>query len=51
MGLTADLSLIGKLVIIIIMFTGKLGPFTLALSLVKTKSSSIRYFNEDVLTG
>jgi trk system potassium uptake protein len=51
MGLTGDLSVIGKIVIIIVMFVGKLGPLTLAFSLAKPEKAKIRYPNEDILTG
>ncbi|MGM0867432.1 MAG: TrkH family potassium uptake protein [Bacillota bacterium] len=51
MGLTGSLSWIGKIVIIFIMFTGKLGPLTLAFSLAKTTKDKIRYPKEDILTG
>ncbi|MGM0974765.1 MAG: TrkH family potassium uptake protein [Bacillota bacterium] len=51
MGLTSSLSVIGKIVIIFIMFLGKVGPLTLAFSLAKPKPNNIRYPNEDVLTG
>ncbi|MBT2218507.1 TrkH family potassium uptake protein [Virgibacillus dakarensis] len=51
MGLTADLSDVGKCVIIFMMFIGKLGPLTLMFSLAKTKFDKVRYPSEDVLTG
>ncbi|WP_141433293.1 TrkH family potassium uptake protein [Bacillus sp. 03113] len=51
MGITSSLSVIGKLVIILVMFIGKLGPLTLAFSLAKPSKEKIRYPNEDVLTG
>lgn len=51
MGITADLSPIGKLVIILVMFFGKLGPLNLAFSLAKPKQDKIRYPVSDVLTG
>ncbi|MGI8384203.1 TrkH family potassium uptake protein [Robertmurraya sp. P23] len=51
MGITGTLSIIGKMVIIIVMFTGKLGPLTLAFSLARQEKSKIRYPQEDVLTG
>ncbi|MGM0837817.1 MAG: TrkH family potassium uptake protein [Bacillota bacterium] len=51
MGITADLTLIGKAVIIFIMLLGKLGPLTLAYSLAKPARAKIRYPNEDLLTG
>jgi trk system potassium uptake protein len=51
MGITADLSGIGKEIIIFIMFLGKLGPLTLAFSFAKQKPEKIRYPSEDVLLG
>lgn len=51
MGITADLTDIGKCVIVFIMLLGKLGPLTLAYSLAKPKPSKVRYPNEDLLTG
>ncbi|NGP44779.1 Ktr system potassium transporter B [Bacillaceae bacterium SIJ1] len=35
MGMTADLSVVGKLIIVFIMFLGKIGPLTLAFSFAK----------------
>jgi trk system potassium uptake protein TrkH len=51
MGLTAELSDIGKIIIVFIMFLGKLGPLTFAFSLARPKQDKIRYPDEDVLTG
>jgi trk system potassium uptake protein TrkH len=51
MGLTFDLSYLGKVIIIFIMFLGKLGPLTLAFSLAKQKHTNIRYPKEDILAG
>lgn len=52
MGITADLSDIGKIIIVFIMFLGKLGPLTLAFSLAtKLEQEKIRYPSEDILTG
>ncbi|MGG3625478.1 TrkH family potassium uptake protein [Bacillus gobiensis] len=51
MGITADLSNIGKIIIVFIMFLGKLGPLTFAFSLAKPEQEEIRYPSEDVLTG
>ncbi|WP_064093046.1 TrkH family potassium uptake protein [Rossellomorea aquimaris] len=51
MGLTASLTAIGKWVIIIVMFSGKLGPLTLAFSLSRPDKEKIRYPKEDILTG
>lgn len=51
MGITAELSTIGKLIIIFVMFFGKLGPLTLAFSLARPEIEKIKYPSEDVLTG
>jgi trk system potassium uptake protein len=51
MGLTFSLTYLGKVVIISIMFIGKIGPLTLAFSLAQPKKNKIRYPNEDILTG
>lgn len=51
MGLTYSLSFTGKLVIIFMMFFGKIGPLTLAFSLAKPKVNKIKFPNGDILTG
>lgn len=51
MGLTAHLTVIGRIVIMIVMFIGKLGPLTLAFSFVKKNDAPIRYPDENILTG
>ncbi|MES1043143.1 Ktr system potassium transporter B [Bacillus obstructivus] len=51
MGITADLSILGKLIIVLTMLFGKLGPLTLALSIAKQEKEKIKYPSEDILTG
>ncbi|WP_394138890.1 TrkH family potassium uptake protein [Cytobacillus oceanisediminis] len=51
MGITGSLTFIGKSVIILIMFAGKLGPLTMAFSLANPDKAKVKYPNEDVLTG
>ncbi|MFC7785891.1 MULTISPECIES: TrkH family potassium uptake protein [unclassified Rossellomorea] len=51
MGITGSLTSIGKWIIIIVMFVGKLGPLTLAFSLSRPDKEKIRYPKEDILTG
>jgi trk system potassium uptake protein len=51
MGITGSLTAIGKWIIIIVMFVGKLGPLTLAFSLSRPDKEKIRYPKEDILTG
>lgn len=51
-GLTYDLSPIGKLLITLMMFIGRLGPLTMAFALVKTrKDAKVRYAEEKILIG
>ena len=55
MGVTLHFSDLGKIVILILMFIGRVGPITIALSLfrskIKHKSSEIIYPQSDVLIG
>ncbi|MFC7678375.1 TrkH family potassium uptake protein [Paenibacillus sp. GCM10028914] len=52
MGLTFDLSPIGKIIIIIMMFVGRLGPLTLAYALAKRNlKQPYRYPEEKILIG
>ncbi|MCA1065156.1 TrkH family potassium uptake protein [Rossellomorea aquimaris] len=51
MGITASLTAIGKWILIIVMFVGKLGPLTLAFSLSRPDKEKIRYPKEEILTG
>lgn len=52
MGLTSELTPIGKVIITITMFVGRLGPLTLAFALAqKKRSSKIGYPEDNVLIG
>lgn len=51
MGITGELSDPGKVIVMILMFLGRLGPITLAFSLATTKPDKVRYAKEDVYTG
>ncbi|XEC93785.1 TrkH family potassium uptake protein [Paenibacillus tarimensis] len=52
MGLTWELTVPGKIIIIVTMFIGRLGPLTLAYALAqKTVTNKIRYAEEKVLIG
>jgi len=51
MGITPDLSLIGKIMVIITMFIGRVGPLTLALVLSHKSEADIIYPNGDVMIG
>lgn len=53
-GITTTLTNIGKLVIISLMFIGRVGPITIVFALMKNKTKKkeiISYANEDVLIG
>jgi trk system potassium uptake protein TrkH len=50
-GITARLSTYGRLFIILIMFIGRVGPFTIAMAIGKRRISNIRYPEEDILIG
>ncbi len=50
-GLTENLTDVGKFVLVLVMIIGRLGPLTLALALIPTKPTAVRYAEEDVLTG
>ncbi|WP_330949662.1 TrkH family potassium uptake protein [Virgibacillus sp. MG-45] len=51
MGITGDLSDLGKGLIAFMMFIGKLGPLTLMFSLARSKESHVRYPSEDLFVG
>ncbi|HEX9818380.1 MAG TPA: TrkH family potassium uptake protein [Methylomirabilota bacterium] len=52
MGITPDLSPAGKLIIIVLMFVGRLGPLTLGLALLEAPPERrIQYPAEDVVVG
>ncbi|WP_090238101.1 TrkH family potassium uptake protein [Fictibacillus solisalsi] len=51
MGLTFKLTLFGKIIIICVMFLGKIGPLTLAFSIARPDKSNIRYPDGDLFTG
>ncbi len=52
MGITFDMSSWGKLVLIVLMYLGRIGPLTFAVALIeKQKDSHIRYPEEDVVIG
>jgi len=50
-GLTFKLSTLGKLIIIITMFIGRLGPLTIVMAIGKKGSPGFRYAQEKVLIG
>lgn len=52
MGITADLSAMSKILLIITMFIGRLGPMTFALALGEKKvKQNLRYPKENILVG
>jgi len=52
LGLTPKLSNIGKVLIIILMFCGRVGPLTIAMALASSKKSALYKFPEDrILVG
>ncbi|KAB2823559.1 TrkH family potassium uptake protein [Aliivibrio finisterrensis] len=50
-GLTAELSEIGKFIMVIVMIIGRIGPLTLAYMLARPKKSCVKYPEDTVLTG
>lgn len=51
-GLTADLSPLGKILITIMMFIGRIGPLTMAYALLKNRDpSKVKYVEEKILIG
>lgn len=52
MGLTSELSPLGKVIVAITMFIGRLGPLTLAYALAKKKKTTKVHYPEDhILIG
>jgi len=51
MGFTPRLSDGGKLIIILLMYIGRIGPVTLAISIASQKSLPVRYAEENVIVG
>ncbi|MBE6068525.1 MAG: Trk family potassium uptake protein [Clostridium lundense] len=52
LGLTTKLSSIGKLILIFTMYSGRLGPLTVALAFTRTKrNNQIRYPEDKILVG
>ena len=57
LGITSKLSLIGKLIIIVVMFIGRLGPITIAMALTlrqndkEKNKASIEYPEEKIMVG
>ncbi len=51
MGITAGLTVAGKLLICALMILGRIGPLTLAFSLARPRKQLVRYPREDIQTG
>jgi trk system potassium uptake protein len=51
MGITPYLSVVGKLVIIVLMYTGRIGPITLAVLIASNRSMNYRFAEEKVIVG
>ena len=50
-GITPDLSIAGKLVIIFVMYTGRIGAFTLLSLWMKQKEPNVKYSEETIAIG
>ncbi len=51
MGVTPDLTPVGRIVIILTMFIGRLGPLTVAFALAQRRRAVLRYPEEQILIG
>ena len=51
MGLTGELSVLGKIIIMMLMFIGRVGPVTLAFALARQHKEPIRHPKGDIFTG
>jgi len=50
-GITGQLSMIGKLWIVLTMFVGRLGPLALALMVTPTRMADVRHPEERLMIG
>ncbi len=50
-GITAKLTVVGKLIIILTMFFGRIGPMTLAIALAKRQEGNFKLPEENVMVG
>jgi trk system potassium uptake protein TrkH len=51
MGITETLSEAGRLIISIVMFTGRLGPLMIALAISRQSTKHFTYAHEDIMVG
>lgn len=50
MGITGDLTDMGKWIVAAIMFVGRIGPLTLGLALFHSSHESVEHINADLAT-
>ena len=50
-GLTGTLSSAGKLIVVVVMFMGRLGPLVIALGIQKQKIRRVQYAEENIMIG
>ncbi len=50
-GITVDFSIIGRLLIIILMFAGRVGPLTIATAIGTKNKKDIKYAEDNILVG
>lgn len=50
-GITPELSLLGKLILVVVMFIGRVGPLTVALAVGRKIAPRFKYAQENVLIG
>lgn len=51
MGITPHLSQVGKIIILLLMYIGRIGPITLALAIANKPTVAIRYAEEKIIIG
>ncbi len=50
-GITADLTTVGKLILTVIMFIGRLGPLVIAMAVSRTIAPRYQYAEENIMVG
>ncbi|MBW2108534.1 MAG: hypothetical protein JRI36_07715 [Deltaproteobacteria bacterium] len=50
-GVTSQLSLAGKLVVVVVMFVGRLGPLAVGLAVTRQKVARYKYADESIMIG
>lgn len=51
MNLTAKLTVVGRIIVMCLMFIGRVGPFTVFLSLLQKEHTSVQYAEAEILIG